>query len=142
LSAAGEAVGADSAQPAAVREALRRDLVAHGYPVASDTVALRKELYVWGVGDRAAAVFEFKSTAREAAETMYQGRWTADLPPRFAVLPAGERDTPEADFLEQAGLSLLFFEEEGQDILFLELERALDMIGRPAEGRQARQEDA
>jgi hypothetical protein len=86
------------------------------------------------VGDRAAAVFEFKATAQEAAETMYQGRWTSDLPPRFAVLPAGERGGPEADFLEQAGLSVLFFEESEEDILFADFEKVLEKIGRPAGG--------
>jgi hypothetical protein len=125
-----------------VLEALRSELASRGYPVASDTVSLRGELYVRGDGDRAAAIFEFKATAQEAAETMYQGRWTSDLPPRFAVLPVCERAAPEASFLEQAGLSVLFFAEEGQDILFAELEEALDKIGRPAaaacdEGRTA-----
>jgi hypothetical protein len=123
----------ESPDPAAeVREALRLELTSNGWPVASDTVSLRRELYVWGTGDRAAAIFEFKRSAREAAETMYQGRWTSDLPPRFAVLPAGESNTPEASFLEQAGLSTLFFRVEGGDILFVELEVALDKIGRPA----------
>jgi hypothetical protein len=123
-----------SGAEAAVREALRRELAVWGYPVASDTVSLRRELYVRGEGDRAAAIFEFKATAQEAAETMYQGRWTSELPPRFAVLPEGERGVPDADFLEQAGLSVLFFEEEGQDILFAEFERVVEKIGRPAGG--------
>jgi hypothetical protein len=117
---------------AAVREALRRQLASRGYTVSSDSVSLRKELYVRGQGDSAAAIFEFKADAAEAAETMYQGRWTADLPPRFAVLPAAEADAPDADFLQQAGFSVLFFEEGQQDILFVEFERALDKIGRPA----------
>ena len=124
----------NQAEAGAVREALRRELTGRGFCPASDTVSLRGELYVRGAGDRAAAVFEFKHTAREAAETMYQGRWTSDLPPRFAVLPATERGTPEADFLEQAGLSALFFREEGQDILFSELDRAVEKIGPPADG--------
>jgi len=115
-----------------VREALRQELSSRGYPVANDTISLRRELYVWGSGDRAAAVFEFKATAWEAAESMYQGRWTADLPPRFAVLPAAEAGAPEADFLKQAGYSVLFFEAGSQDILFVELEHALSKIGLPA----------
>ncbi len=114
------------------RTALRRELSGRGFPVAEDTVSLRKEVYVWGEGDRAAAVFEFKATAVEAAETMYQGRWTSDLPPRFAVMPATEQDAPEADFLQQAGYSVLFFTGDGQDILFIDLEKALEKIGRPA----------
>ena len=117
---------------AAVRAALHRELSTRGYTVADDTVSLRQELYVWGDGDRAAALFEFKATAADAAETMYQGRWTADLPPRFAVVPAAEQEAPEADFLQQAGFSVLFFEADGQDILFIDLERALEKIGRPS----------
>lgn len=117
----------------AARKALRRELEGRGYPVASDTVSLRRELYVRGAGDRAAAIFEFKATAREAAETMYQGRWTSELPPRFAVLPTAERGAPDADFLEQAGFSVLFFNEVGNDILFVELDRALDTVGRPVD---------
>ena len=94
-------------------------------------MSLRRELYVWGTGDRAAAIFEFKRSAREAAETMYQGRWTSDLPPRFAVLPVEESNSPEASFLEQAGLSTLFFRVEGGHIQFVALQAALDKIGRP-----------
>ena len=118
----------NQAEAGAVRDALRRELTGRGFCPASDTVSLRGELYVRGAG------VEFKHTAREAAETMYQGRWTSDLPPRFAVLPATERGTPEADFLEQAGLSALFFREEGQDILFSEMDRAVEKIGPPADG--------
>jgi hypothetical protein len=88
---------------------------------------------VRGAGDRADAIFEFKTTAAEAAETMYQGRWTSDLPPRFAVLPLAEREAPEVGFLEQAGLSVLFFEAGEQDILFTEFDRALETIGRPTQ---------
>jgi hypothetical protein len=118
----------------AVREALRGELTLRGYPVASDTISLRGELYVRSAGDRAAGIFEVKETAAEAAETMYQGRWTADLPPRFAVLPAVERCHPETEFLEQAGLSVLFFEVEGQGVVFLGLERALEKVGPPGGG--------
>jgi hypothetical protein len=106
--------------------------------VASDTISLRGDLCVRGAGDRAGAIFDFKRTAEEAAETMYQRRWTADLPPRFAVLPAGEHTLPEAGFLEQSGLSTLFFGAEGRDILFLDLEGALNKVGRPV-GDDARQ---
>jgi hypothetical protein len=130
VSVAGSPDGSAHAEDS-VRRALRAELLGRGYPVASDTVCLRGELYVRGPGDRAGAVFEFKQTAGEAAETMYQGRWTADLPPRFAVLPAGERDLPEVEFLRQAGPSTLFYADEGRDILFLELEAALEKIGPP-----------
>jgi hypothetical protein len=116
----------------AVRQALRAELLGRGYPLASDTVSLLGELYVRGPDDRAAAIFEFKQTAGEAAETMYQGRWTADLPPRFAVLPAAERDLPEVEFLGQAGLSTLFYADGGGDILFFDFEAVLHRIGPPA----------
>jgi hypothetical protein len=129
----GGATRLDAADLPAVREALRAELTARGYSVASDTVSLRRELYVRGPGDHAAAIFEFKSTAAEALESMYkgQGRWTPELPPRFAVLPAAERTSPEADLLVQAGFSVLFMEVLDEDILFLELESALETRGRP-----------
>lgn len=129
------AAGLEAGGLPAVREALRAELIGRGYSVTSDTVSLRRELYVRGPGDRAAAIFEFESTAAEAAESMYkgQGRWTPELPPRFAVLPAAERTAPEADFLVQAGFSVLFVEVAGGDILFLGLDDALQKIGRPVE---------
>jgi hypothetical protein len=127
----------------AVRELLRRELEARGHPVASDTVSLRGELYVRGPGDRAAAMFEFKASAAEAVESMYggQGRWTAELPPRFAVLPAAEQTDPDADFLVQAGFSVLFFTSADGDMLFLNLDDALEKLGRPAEGRREAAEE-
>ena len=50
----------------AVRAALRGELEARGYRVASDTLSLRGELYVRGDNDLARALFEFKTTAEEA----------------------------------------------------------------------------
>jgi hypothetical protein len=118
----------------AAREALRRNLTAGGYAVASDTVSLRRELYVRGDGDRAAAMFEFYGVAADAVQAMYlgQGRWTPELPPRFAVLPAAERTAPEADFLQQAGFSVLFYEERAGAVSFVGFPEALEKMGRPA----------
>ena len=111
-----------------VRAALCNELTAHGYSVARDTVDSRGELYIWGEGDRAAALFEFKETAEEACLTMYQGSWPENLPPRFAVLPASQRDDPAVDMLGQAGLSTLFYEATETEVVYVELEAALKQI--------------
>jgi hypothetical protein len=114
----------------AVQEALRSELVSRGYEVGGDTVGLRDDLYVRGSGDLAAALFEFKSTADEACATMYQGRWLSHLPPRFAVLPASERDQPALDMLTQSGLSVLFYEERDGSVVFSELAEAVALFKR------------
>lgn len=102
-----------------------------GYVVAGDTVALRGELYVRGDGDRIAALFEFKRTALDAAETMYQGSWTTDLPPRFAVLPVSQMDHMEVGLLRQAGLSMLFYETTAESVTFVDLDAALAEMKAP-----------
>lgn len=119
-----------TSSPAAstVRHALGLELESRGYVVADDTVSLRGELYVRGDGDRVAALFEFKSTAEEAARTMYQGSWSADLPPRFAVMPLSQRDQVEIDVLHQAGLRTLFYETAAEAMVFAELDAALDVV--------------
>ena len=93
-----------------IRAALAAELEGRGFSVAGDTVGLGGVLYIEGENDRAAALFEFKDTAEEAIETMYQGRWMPEMPPRYAVLPRSERDKPELDMLRQAGLSFLLYE--------------------------------
>jgi hypothetical protein len=113
---------------AIVRQALRVELETRGRRVANDTVGLRGELYVWGDGDRAAAMFEFKPSAGEAFETMYQGSWPSTLPPRFAVLPASERDAPALDMIAQAGLSVLLYQAVGGKLVFVEFESVLEEI--------------
>ena len=113
-----------------VSSALRSELESRGHSVGGDTVGLRGELYVRGDGDRAAALFEFKSTAEEACVTMYQGSWLPTLPPRFAVLPVAERDEPALDMLTQAGFSVLLYEWSGEAVTFLDVEAALAKIGR------------
>jgi hypothetical protein len=112
----------------AVRSALSGALQARGYSVAKDTAGSAGELYVQGDGDRASALFEFKQTADEACLTMYQGSWLPTLPPRFAVLPAAESLEPGVDFLQQAGLSVLFYEVEDSAVAFVDLQSALDEI--------------
>ena len=104
-----------------VRHALRSELQSRGYDVGGDTAGLRSELYVRGSGDTAAALFEFKTTADEACESMYQGRWLSHLPPRFAVLPVSQKHESGTDFLAQAGLSLLFYEEREGRVAFIDL---------------------
>ena len=113
---------------AAVQAALRSELVARGYSVAEDTGGFEGRLHIWGEGDKAAALFEFKCSAEEACHTMYEGSWPATLPPRFAVLPVGERCSPDVDMLLQAGLSTLFYEVEGEEVAFPGLDEAVAKI--------------
>jgi hypothetical protein len=113
---------------ALVRQALRSELERLGYEVAGDTVGLRDELYVKGAGDLAAALFEVKTTAGDACNDMYQGRWFSQMPPRFAVLPPAERSDPGLDMLLQSGLSVLFYDETEGNISFPELADAVKLF--------------
>lgn len=115
---------------AAVRDALRRELKDRGYSVARDTAGLREVLYIQGDGDRAAALFEFKTTVEEAIDTMYQGSWLPDIPPRFAVLPSSQKDNPELELLGQAGLSVLLYEASDGIVVFRYLEAVLPAVMR------------
>jgi hypothetical protein len=101
-----------------VREALRAELTSRGFDVASDTVSSRGEIYILGERDLAAAVFEFKSTAQDAIETMYHGCWVEGLPPRFAVLPIAATDDPLFELLEQMRLIPLLYEETDASVTF------------------------
>jgi hypothetical protein len=116
----------------AIRAALVAEFQARGLAVGGDTVSLRGVLYIQGNGDRAAALFELKDTAEEAMETMYQGRWMPEMPPRFAVLPLSEKGRPELDLLRQAGLSFLLYEalEGDRDgaVVFPELDADLAVV--------------
>jgi hypothetical protein len=114
----------------AVRSALKHELQERGYAVAKDSAGANGELFIWGDGDRAAALFEFKETAEEACGTMYQGSWLATMPPRFAVLPAVEKQAQAVDFLQQAGLSVLFYDATEGRPTFVGLDSALDEIAR------------
>jgi AcrR family transcriptional regulator len=108
-----------------VREALRSELESRGYSVASDTLGSRGELYISGATDLAEALFEFKRTAREAWDTMYQGSWVVGLPPRFAVLPRSAADESEFELLEQARIAPLLYGAEGETVVFDDLDRVL-----------------
>jgi len=114
--------------PSSVRRALCDELEDRGYAVAGDTVGLRGELYIRGDGDRAAALFEFKSSAEEAVETMYQGSWPAYMPPRFAVLPVSQKGHLEVEMLRQAGMSTLFYEVTAAGVVFVDLDTALGIV--------------
>jgi hypothetical protein len=109
----------------AVRDALRGELVSRGYEVASDTLGSRGELYVIGTDDLARALFEFKTSAAEACDTMYQGSWTAGLPPRFAVLPAHAAEESAFELLEQMRVVPLLFALEDGAVRFGDLDRKL-----------------
>ena len=93
-----------------MRRALRSRLEEHGYRVASDSHGLRSELYIMGEHDLARALFEFKSSAAEAWDTMYRGSWLEGMPPRFAVLTCGESDSGALEMLEQIRVVPIFFE--------------------------------
>jgi len=108
-----------------VRQALRLELESLGFDVADDTVASRGEIYVKGEGDLAAGLFEFKRSAQEAIDTMYQGNWTEGLPPRFAVLPADATNDPSFELLEQMRVYPLLYENTGEGVGFLDLDAAL-----------------
>lgn len=84
----------------AIREALRADLAGRGFRVQSDTHGSRG-LYLMGKGDLALALFEFHASAADAIDAMYQGAWTAGLPPRFAVLPEAAASEDSFELLEQ-----------------------------------------
>ncbi len=109
----------------AARDALRRELSARGHEVASDTLGSRGELYIVGQDDLAAALFEFKSSAREACDTMYQGSWIEGLPPRFAVLPRESAEEPCFELLEQMRVIPLLYGNNGGGIEFDDLDGVL-----------------
>jgi hypothetical protein len=111
-----------------VRSALRRELEARGFDVASDTIASRGELYIKGAVDLAAGLFEFKRTVNEALETMYQGHWTEGLPPRFAVLPAAAADDVAFELLGQMHVIPLLYEIAGESVTFVQLDAALERL--------------
>ncbi len=108
-----------------VRERLRERLGKLGYDVASDSHGLRRDLYIVGDGDLAQGLFEFMPTAAEACDRMYQGSWVEGLPPRFAVLPSSESQSPELELLEQIRIVPVFFELDGGRVEFPHLEAIL-----------------
>jgi hypothetical protein len=114
-----------------VRRELRDRLMASGYEVASDSHALRGELYIIGEHDLAQALFEFMPSAAEACERMYQGSWLEGMPPRFAVLPASESESAALELLQQVRVIPLFFLVRDGRAEFPELETLLTEHLRP-----------
>jgi hypothetical protein len=110
-----------------VRDALRAELSSRGHEVASDTMGMRRVLYIIGVNDLARALFEFGTDAGDLAEAMYRssGSWAPGMPPRFAVLPAAEADSPSVEMLEQMRAVPLLFGANGGRVTFRELDRLL-----------------
>jgi len=104
-----------------IRAALRAELESRGFDVASDTTGLKSDLYIVGDNDRAKALFEFKSSAEEACDSMYQGRWTDTMPGRVAVLPESERDSAALELLEQARIHFLFYRPDAEGVGFVGL---------------------
>jgi len=94
--------------------------------VASDTLGTRSDLYVVGSNDLAKALFHIDDDADEAAVTMYgSGSWAAGMPPRFAVLPATQSDSPSLEMLEQMRAVPLFYDVADGKVTFRELDRLL-----------------
>jgi hypothetical protein len=115
-----------SINPGAVRSALRAELITRGHLVASDTLGARSDLYIIGPNDLAKALFHFDEDADEAAATMYgSGSWGPGMPPRFAVLPATQSDSPSLEMLEQMRVVPLFYEVDDGRVRFSELDRLL-----------------
>lgn len=111
----------------AVRDALRVELASRGHAVASDTMGLRLDLYIIGPNDLARALFAFHADAGDAAESIYRssGSWVQGMPPRFAVLPASEANSPSIEWLEQMRTIPLLFEVDGDQVTFRELDALL-----------------
>lgn len=109
----------------AVRDALRRELIARGHAVASDTFGARSDLYIVGDNDLAVALFEFKTTAHEVWETMYNGSWTEGLPPRFAVLPNTAAEEEAFELIEQMGVVPLLWVSDDGSVRFHRLDQIL-----------------
>jgi hypothetical protein len=103
-----------------VRDALRAELTSRGFDVASDTLGLRREIYVIGDNDLAKALFHLDTDAQEAAESIYRssGSWVDGMPARFAVLPASESLNPSVEMLEQMSTTPLYYETDGRRVTF------------------------
>lgn len=110
-----------------VQKALREQLTARGHDVASDTVSSSHNVYIVGDNDLARALFHVDVDADEAAMTLYysSGSWSANMPPRFAVLPTSEAQSPAMEMLDQMRVTPLFYEVGDDAVLFSELDRVL-----------------
>jgi hypothetical protein len=112
-------------ETALVRRQLRTFLERRGYDVASDSHGLKSDLYVVGDRDLARALFEFKASAQEARDSMYQGSWIVGMPVRFAVLPEAESQSPALEMLEQIKVVPLFYRAREGGFEFLGLDSLL-----------------
>ncbi|MFA5845040.1 MAG: hypothetical protein WC971_09460 [Coriobacteriia bacterium] len=66
----------------------------------------------------------------DAADSMYQGRWTETVPPRVAVYPETGDSAADAEMLEQAGIERLTYRpEDGSGFAFPGLEGLLERLG-------------
>jgi hypothetical protein len=115
----------EAIDPRVLRDALRHELTERGLETAGDSHGMRSDIYILGENDLARALFEFKPTVAEACDTMYQGSWVAGLPPRFAVLPASESESPELEMLEQIQVTPVFFSVEDGAVTFRDLDALL-----------------
>jgi hypothetical protein len=110
----------------AVRRALRAVLAERGHHLSSDSAGVHGSLYIMGRDDLARAVFEFKSSAGDAAcELMYQGAWMPNMPPRFVVLPASEEHDPSLETLEQMRAMPLLYDDDAETITFRDLDQLM-----------------
>lgn len=112
-------------ETALIRGCLRSSLEERGYEVASDSHGLKSDLYVVGDRDLARALFEFKASAQEACDSMYQGAWVAGMPVRFAVMPEAESQSPALEMLEQIKVVPLFYRAGESGFEFLGLDSLL-----------------
>ena len=87
---------------------------------------MHRALYIVGADDVAQALFEFKPSADDAVyELLCQGAWVAGMPPRFAVLPAAEAQSPSLETLVQIKAFPLLFDAGGEGVTFRDLDRLL-----------------
>lgn len=123
------ACGPDTAavDAAEVRQALRLELIARGFEVASDTMGARGSLYIMGQGDVARALFEFRSSADDAVyEAAHQGSWGASMPPRFAVLPGKSAPLASLATLAQMRATPMLFDVVDDVVTFRDLDQLLE----------------
>jgi hypothetical protein len=127
----------DSALLDEVISALCAELTARGLEVASDTLGMRREIYVIGDNDLARALFHFDTDAAEAAESIYRssGSWSAGMPARFVALPADQAENPALEMLEQMRTTPLFWVVESGAVNFVGIDRALVDLVAEGEGR-------
>jgi hypothetical protein len=103
---------------------LRAELETRRLIVGQDTTGMKRDLYV-GAGERPTILFEFKANPQHAADTMYHGHWEQGMPHRVAVIPATSDAQGHDEILEQAGISILYYNLLSQSIVFPGLDELL-----------------